>query len=153
MRKFMQNVGGLIAATLATSILGSIFSTQSVIASLAAINVDVPLATRLSMTVNDFNILIALGPITAICFIVGFIIAGLAHGYIGGNRTAWYVVAGSTALITTLLIIKSILLITAIAGTRTHLGLMSFALAGAVGGWVYAKLTTPKVTVLKEASL
>jgi hypothetical protein len=149
----MQNVGGLIAATVATSILGSIFSTQSVIASLAAINVDVPLATRLSMTVNDFNILIALGPITAICFIVGFIIAGLAHGYIGGNRTAWYVVAGSTALITTLLIIKSILLITAIAGTRTHLGLMSFALAGAVGGWVYAKLTTPKVTVLKEASL
>jgi hypothetical protein len=153
MLKFMQNVGGLIAATLVTSILGSIFSTQSVIASLAAINVDVPLATRLSMTVSDLNILIALGPITAICFIVGFIIAGLAHGYFGGNRTAWYVIAGASALITTLLIIKSILLITAIAGTRTPLGLMSFALAGAVGGWVYAKLTTPKVTTLKEASL
>lgn len=148
MPKFMQNLGGLIAATLATSLLGSICSTQFVIAGLQSINVAIPLATRLSMTVNDLYILTALGPVTAICFIIGFIVAGLGHRFMGGNRTAWHVVAGATALITTLFIMKAVLLITVIAGTRTLLGLLSFALAGAIGGWVYAKVTAPKEAIL-----
>jgi hypothetical protein len=148
MPKFMQNVGALIAAAFVTSILGSIFSTQSVIASLMSINVDISLATRLSMTVNDLYILTALVPVTAICFIIGFTVVGLGYRFVGGNRTVWYVIAGATALISTLLIIKAMLLITPIAGTRTPLGLLSFAFAGAVGGWVYAKITASKETEL-----
>jgi hypothetical protein len=141
-RDFSRNLVGLIAATLTTSIIGSIFSSQSVISSLQSLNVAVPLTTRLSMTVDDLAILPTLAPITAICFIVGFIVASLCIRFIGGNRTAWHVLAGAVALTTTLFILKAVLLITAIAGTRTILGLLSFALAGAIGGWVYAKVTT-----------
>ena len=101
------------------------------------------MSTRLSMTLSDLWILPALGPITAICFLVGFIVAALCHRYIGGNRMAWHITAGAVALIATLLIMKTVLLITAIAGTRTLVGLLSFGLAGAVGGWLYAKITTP----------
>lgn len=142
MPSFIRNVIGLIAAALTTSIIGSIFSTQSVIASLQSLEVKVSLSTRLSMTVNDLGILPALGSITVICFIVGFIVAALCQRFIGGNRLAWHVVAGAAALICTLLIMKAVLLITPIAGARTVLGLLSFGLAGAIGGWVYAKITS-----------
>ncbi len=143
MPRFIRNITGLIAATLVTAVIGSIFSTQSVIAGLQSINVDIPFGTRLSMTVNDLGILSALGPLTAICFVVGFIVASLCVRYLGGNRTVWHIVAGATALMTTLLIMKAIFLITAIAGTRTVVGFLSFGLAGAIGGWVYAKITAP----------
>jgi hypothetical protein len=146
MPKFFRNVVGLIAATLATSVVGSIFSTQSVITSLQSLEIDVSLATRLSMTIDDFAILPSLAPVTAVCFVIGFIVAALCVRYIGGNRTAWHIFAGAAALITTLLIMKAVLLITAIAGTRTLMGLLSFGLAGAIGGWVYAKITTRKET-------
>lgn len=142
MPNFLRNVVGLVAATLTTSVVGSVFSTQSVISSLRSLDVEVPLATRLSMTVDDLAILPSMAPLVAICFVVGFIVAPLCIRYIGGNRTAWHVVAGAVALITTLLVMKAVLLITAIAGTRSVFGLLSFGLAGAIGGWVYAKITT-----------
>jgi len=141
MSSFIRILVGWITAALTTSIIGSIFSTQSVIASLQSIDVEVPIATRLSMTVNDLGILPALGPITAICFIVGFSVAALCIRFIGGNRTVWHIVAGATALMATLLVMKAIFLITPIAGTRGVIGFLSFGLAGAVGGWVYAKIT------------
>jgi hypothetical protein len=141
MPNFLRNIVGLIAATLTTSVVGSVFSTQSVISSLQSLDIDVPLATRLSMTLGDLAILPSLMPIIAICFIVGFAVAAMCIGHIGGNRTAWHIVAGAVALITTLIIIKMVLSITAIAGTRSLLGLLSFGLAGAIGGWVYAKIT------------
>jgi hypothetical protein len=142
MPNFLRNVAGLIAATLITSVVGSVFSTQSVISSLRSIDVDVPFATQLSMTVGDFAILPSLTPLIAICFVVGFFVAAFCVRHIGGNRIAWHIVAGAAAVITTLLIMKAVLLITAIAGTRSLLGLLSFGLAGAIGGWVYAKITT-----------
>ena len=146
MSSFIRKPVGLIAAALTTSVIGSIFSTQSVIASLQSIDVVIPFGTRLSMTVNDLAILPALGPITSICFIIGFIVAALCTRFIGGNRTAWHMLAGAVALITTLLIMKAVLLITPIAGTRTLLGLLSFGLAGAIGGWVYTKITPASET-------
>ena len=141
MPNFLRNIVGLVAATLTTSVVGSVFSTQSVISSLQSLDVDVPLATRFSMTVGDLSILSSMAPLVAICFVVGFFIAALCVRHIGGNRTAWHIVAGAVALITTLLIMKAVLLITAIAGTRSLMGLLSFGLAGAIGGWVYAKIT------------
>jgi len=141
MPNFLRNVVGLISATLISSVVGSVFSTQSVISSLQSIDVNVPLATRFSMTVDDLAILLSLVPLIAICFVVGFFVASVCVRHIGGNRTAWHIVAGAVALITTLLIMKAVLLITPIAGTRSLLGLLSFGLAGAIGGWVYAKIT------------
>jgi len=147
MPSFFKNVLALVAAALTTSIIGSIFSTQSVIASLQSLDVKIPIATRLSMTVNDLGILPALTPLTAISFIIGFIVAALCLRFIGGNRSAWHSIAGACALVSMLLIMKAVLLITPIAGARTILGLLSFAVAGAIGGWVYAKLTNRREIV------
>lgn len=139
----IRNLKGIALAVLTTSIIGSIFSTQSVIASLQSIDVVVPFGTRFSMTINDLGILPALAPLTLICFFIGFIIAALCTRLLGGSRTLWHVAAGAVAIMSTLLIMKAVLLITPIAGARTVVGVMSFGLAGAIGGWVYDKFTPP----------
>ena len=141
MPNFIRITISLIGAALVTSLIGSFFSTQSVISSLQSLDINVPLSTRLSMTVNDLGILPSLIPITAICFAVGFLVAAMCLRFIGGNRIVWHIFAGATALMFRLFVMKAVLLITPIAGTRTGLGVMSFGLAGAVGGWVYAKFT------------
>ena len=146
MNNIFRTIVGLIAAALTTSIIGSVFSTQSVIASLQSIDVEIPFITRISMTLNDLGILPALGSITLICFSFGFIVAALCKRFLGGNRTIWHIAAGAAALMSTLLIVKAVVLITPIAGTRTVLGLLSFGLAGAIGGWVYDKLTSTLTT-------
>jgi len=144
MRTFLLYVAAFILAVLCTSLLGSVFSTQFVVAALGSIDVDVPLATRLSMTVRDFGILPTLLPAVAACFFFGFLVAGIASWKPGGNRVYWYVVAGATALVTELLIMQAVFGLMPIAGARTNAGLFSFALAGAAGGWVFARVTATK---------
>ncbi|MEM7360197.1 MAG: hypothetical protein AAF431_13935 [Pseudomonadota bacterium] len=144
MQKLVKIVGAFIAAVVTASILASIFSTQFVIAALQNIGVAIPLGTRLSMTVDDLNILQTLLAVVGACFLVGFIIAGLAQRKLGGNRKIWYLVAGGSALLATLILMNTILQLMPIAGARTIAGLLMQGVAGAVGGWVFAWLSKPK---------
>lgn len=141
MLKFIRKLGALITAALTTAIIGSICSTQAVIAGLQSVNVDIPLSTRLSMTLNDLGILAGLIPITAVSFIVGFSVAAGCKRLFGGRRIIWMILAGACALMATLMLLKAVFLITPIAGTRSTIGFLSFGLAGAIGGWVYAKIS------------
>jgi len=141
MLKFIHKLGALIAAAFTTAVIGSIFSTQSVIAGLQSVNVDIPLSTRLTMTLNDLGILAGLIPITAVSFIVGFSVAAACKRLLGGQRILWMILAGACALMATLILLKAVFLITPIAGTRSTLGFLSFGIAGAIGGWVYAKIS------------
>lgn len=144
MHNFVRIVGAFIAAVVTASILASIFSTQFVIAGLVDIGVSVPLDTRMSMTVKDLNILQTLLAVVAACFLIGFIVAGLTQRGLGGNRQLWYVIAGGSALVATLLVMNAVLQLMPIAGARTIMGLIMQGVAGAIGGWVFAWLTKPK---------
>ncbi len=141
MANFFRGFIALLVASLTTAIIGSVFSSQFVISELISIGAEIPFSTRLSMTADDFGILPSLMPLTLICFVIAFSIASLCNKYIGGKRIVWYIIAGSAGLMATLLVMKAVLVVTGIAGTRSTLGFLSFGLAGAVGGWVFAKLT------------
>lgn len=141
MLTFLKYAAAFVVAVFSTSVLASVFSSQSVIASLQAINVEVPLTSRLSMTLVDLKILQTLALVSAACLLVGFVVAALCNKYISSNRTAWYVLAGTCALITTLLLMSYFLQLAPIAGARTIVGLAFQGLAGAVGGYLFAKLT------------
>lgn len=142
MLNLFYKFGALLAAALATSLIGSVFSSQSVIAGLQSLNIEIPMAARLSMTFSDLGILSSLFPITGVCFLIGFTVAGFCKRTLGGNRTLWMTIAGASGLMATLLILKAVFVVTAIAGTRSTLGFLSFGFAGAIGGWVYACLST-----------
>jgi len=146
MKKFMHIAGAFIAATLAASIVASMFSTQFVIASLNEIGIEVPLADRFSMTLGDLAILQTLAIVVAVCFLVGFLVAWIARRYIGGNRKMWLIVAGACALTGALLTISTVLQIAPIAGARSTIGLLFQGVAGGFGGYVFASLSKPNVT-------
>ena len=134
----------LVCAVITTSLLASISSSQFVVAGLQEVDVVVTLSDRLSLTLSDLGILKALCPIVAICFLIGFMVAGLGNKYIPGKRTAWYIAAGFCAFITTLLIISAIFQLAPVAGARSTLGMFCMGLAGALGGWVFAHLSHVK---------
>ena len=133
----------LIVASITTAILGSLFSSQFVINDLIAIGADISMATRLSMSIDDFAILPALGAIVVVCFSVAFSVAGLCIRFIGGKQLWWFLAAGGLGLMATLLVMKAVFVVTAIAGTRSSLGFISFGVAGAIGGWIFANLYPP----------
>ncbi len=152
MKKFAKYTAVFAIAVLATSILGSIFSTQFVFAGLQVLGVDIPMADRLSMTMADFGILPLMGILFAICLLVGFLIAGLCAAKIGGSRRAWFVAAGASAVVCELLIMSAQMDLMILAGARTTMGLMAQGLAGGTGGWVFAILTTkPSAVGSKDA--
>lgn len=151
MKSVIRYLTGFVAAVVTTGVLGSIASTQFVIAALADINVDVPFLTRLSMTLNDMGILAFFLPAVGACFFVGFLVAGLCSWKIGGSRTAWFVVAGASALLTELFIIENALGLMPISGARTMAGMMSQGVAAAVGGWVFAAVTRSRGSEAQHA--
>ena len=146
MRTFLVYVLAFIVAVAVAGVTGSVVSTQFVIAALNSIDVAVPFGVRISMTVRDFGILPTLLPAVAACFLPGFLVAGLCASKIGGSRIGWFTVAGATALVAELMLMRAALGLMPIAGARSTFGMLSFALAGAAGGWVFARLTTRRTS-------
>ena len=122
-----------VLAVLVTAVLGSVFSTQFVLAALQDIGVDTPFPTRLWMTAQDFGILTAMAALVAACFLVGFLVAGFASSKIGGSRKLWFVTAGLSAFIIELLIIRSTLGLMPLSGARTTAGLLAQGISGGAG--------------------
>lgn len=141
MANFFRGLIALLVASLITALIGSIFSSQFVISDLISIGAEITFSDRLSMTVDDFGILPSLIPLSLICFVIAFSIGSLCIKYIGGTRVVWYAIAGAAGLMAMLLVLKAVFVVTGIAGTRSTLGFLSFGLAGAIGGYVFAKLT------------
>jgi hypothetical protein len=139
-----------IISVMAASIIASMFSTQFVVASLRELGVEIPTATRLAMTFGDLASVRFLGIIFGMCFLIGFIVAAVAKHYVGGSRLSWYTVAGGLSYTATLLLIEQILQLMPIAGARTIEGMFTQGLAGAMGGFIFAQLTKPKLDETQE---
>ena len=141
MKAFVLKSGSFVVAILVAGVVGSLFSTQFVLAGLTGLGVDVSIGTRLSMSVTDLRILETLAPAVAAALLPAFVVAAICVRWMGGSRTIWFTVAGASAIVVELLIIGSVLGLMPIAGARTTAGLLSQGLAGALGGFAYARLT------------
>lgn len=139
-----RNVIGFVVAVVAATTLGSIVSTQFVIAGLRGIGVEVPLGTRLSMTVTDLALLRIYLVIAGTAMLVSFLVAGACARWLPGDRQVWFGVAGFSAVICVLMLIESMLGAMLIAGARTLPGLLLQGAAGACGGWMFVRLTSAR---------
>lgn len=137
----IRNVFGFVVAVIAATVLASIISTQFVIAGLQEIGVNVPFGTRVSMTVTDLALLRIYLIMGGTAMLVAFVVAGACAKWLRGSRQVWFSVAGFAALTCVLMLIESSLGAMLIAGARTVPGLMLQGIAGAFGGWVFARLT------------
>ena len=137
----IRNVFGFVVAVMAATVLASIFSTQFVVAGLQAIGVEIPFGTRVSMTVTDLALLRIYLIMGGTAMLVAFVVAGACARWLRGSRQVWFAAAGFAALTCVLMLVESLLGAMLIAGARSPPGLLSQGVAGAFGGWVFARLT------------
>jgi hypothetical protein len=143
MTGIIKRIGGWVAAALITVILGITFQTQNVLARLENIGADVSFVERLSMTLYDIQHLGSLYIIfVSIALAVAFLLGGLVYRFAKFGRPIIYMVAGGAAILVMLFAMKVAFFdVHLIAGARDAFGIGLQMLAGAIGGFVFAKIS------------
>ena len=128
-----------LLAVFTAYLLASITATQSVIARLAEMGVDVNFAERLRMTLHDIAGMAGMFlPMIAAGLLAAFLLTALLCRWLGKRPVALYILAGALALITIHLTLNLAFGITPVAIARTTGGLLIQGVAGAVGAYFYA---------------
>jgi hypothetical protein len=131
-----------VAAVALTYTLGVVTATQSVLASVSAMGLPVPLTTRLSATGHDLVGMTGIFlPVVAGGLLVALAVAAGLGRVARGLRTPLLVLAGAVTMLAVHLGLKAAFDITPIAIARTGTGLAVQALCGACGGYLFARLT------------
>ncbi|MEC9406102.1 MAG: hypothetical protein ABF271_00685 [Abyssibacter sp.] len=132
----------LLAAILTTTVLGSVTQTQFNLAALQSLGTPIPLSIRAATTWQDLTgFAPSLAGITAGGFVAAFVVSGLLARGLPSLRMPLHLVAGATALITAFVVMNHLFGITAVAATRSLAGLLAMGLCGAVGGWVFGRVS------------
>jgi hypothetical protein len=135
----IRKLGAYLLAIMVAYLLASITATQSVVARLGEMGIEVDLRERLGMTLHDIAGMAGMFlPMIAAGFLAAFLVTELLCRWLGKRPVALYVLAGAVALIAIHLTLKLAFGITPVAVARTMGGLFIQGLAGAVGGWFYA---------------
>lgn len=130
-----------LIAVIVTFILASIFHSQFVIYELTAIGIEVPFTTRIRSTLSDLiGLAPGYGPIILIGMLIGFSIIGLSRKRLNWPAVIAYPIGGFVSIVAIHLLMYPIFYITLIAGARSNLGLAFQCLAGAIGGFMFARL-------------
>ena len=142
MNESFKRVGSWLIAVFITAVLGIFLQTQNVVARLNDIGGDIGFGDRLSMTAYD---IFYLGKpyflFVGIALTFAFAAAGLIYRIAKFARPFIYIIAGAVALFVMLWAMKEVFFkIPAIAGARDGFGIAMQISAGALGGYIYAKL-------------
>lgn len=131
-------VSWLIAVIVTTGLISFIHSLR-IQYGLAELGIALPLGLRLQTIGRDFiGLAPTLGGVVAIALAIGFAVAALLKSRLPLLAFIAYPLAGAVAVFVALAAMHYAYDITPIAGARGSFGLPLFALAGAVGGWIFA---------------
>ncbi len=135
----IRKLAAYLLAILVAYLLAAITATQSVIARLAEMGVDVNFSDRLRMTLQDIAGMAGMFlPMIAAALLAAFMLSALLCRWLGRRPVALYILAGAVALITIHLTLNLAFGITPVAIARTMGGLLIQGVAGAVGAYFYA---------------
>lgn len=140
----IKKLGAYLLAIVVGYALASIVSTQSVVASLQEMGVEVGFSERLAMTLQDLQGMAGmLMPMVAFGYLVAFLAAGLMCRWKPSWRTALFVLAGAVAFITIHVSLNLAFGVHPIAVGRSLVGLLLQGAAGAAGAWVFTRVSPP----------
>ena len=129
-----------LVSWLLTFTLASLFHSQYVVNQLVNVGVVVGFNDRVNLTLEDWlGLLPTYGAIIAIALAIAFFVTWFIAKKLQNQGIQLFVTAGIVAFATALIAIESIMNITIIAGARGW-GFYAQLCAGAVGGYVFAKL-------------
>jgi hypothetical protein len=148
-KKGYTNVIGLLgkklaiylAAVLTTYLLATAAASLHVASRLASMGVTLDLAGRLSMILQDIAGMAGMFlPLIALALLIAFVVTALLVYLLRRGRIPLYVLAGAAAMLALHFTMNAVFGLTAVAVARSAGGLLTQALAGAVGGFVYVCL-------------
>ena len=141
MRPFRQ-IAGFAVAVAVTAVGSAVLSSHFVLRGLEGLGVTIAFSDRFGMYWHDaLGMAPIAGAVAGVGFLIAFPVAALVIRFAPALRTFGYVLAGAAALGAALLLMQSVLGMRPMAGARTAGGLVAQAAAGAVGGYVFARLT------------
>lgn len=135
-----------IIAVLATATIASIISTNRIINSLDSIGANTSITDRVSMSFYDLTHFGSLyGIFIFFAFMIAFLAAWGVYKIAGFGRIIVYSVAGATAMFIMLWAMEQVFFgVPIVGGARDGLGLFFQVLAGSMGGFIFATLTSLK---------
>ncbi len=117
--------------------------TQGVLNNIAAMGMPVSMADRMGAVLHDLiGMAASYLPLITLALLIAFLATGLLIRWFGWPRSPLYALGGFVAIIALHLIMDAALGLVGIAAARTLTGLLLQALAGALGGWLFAALST-----------
>lgn len=138
----LRAVFAYLVAVLVTALVGSVVQTQFNLAALATLGAEIDPGLRLSTTLDD---LLGFTPAWGGIVAVGLLLALPLAAWLGRRWPAWRTalcgLAGAVAVFTALGLMRLALGLSAVAAARSVGGLLALVLAGALGGWVFARLS------------
>lgn len=141
-RLLARKLGIFLAAVAVAYLLASASATQSVVASLQGMGLEVGAGERLGMTLRDLAGMAGMFlPLIAFGFLFAFLITALIVHWGGRWRMPLYTLAGAVAVVAIHVALNLAFQITPVAIARSTGGLLVQAMAGAGGGFTYAFLS------------
>lgn len=143
MKRVLKIMVAWLLAVLATVIVGVVFQTRNVLARLNDIGADVSVSDRFSMTGYDvIHFGSVYGTFIAMAFIVAFLTGSLVFRFAKFGRSLIYTVAGGVAMFVMLMAMKQVFFgIHLVHGASDTLGISMQILAGAIGGFIFARVS------------
>ncbi|MFQ3235550.1 MAG: hypothetical protein ACI9C4_001109 [Paraglaciecola sp.] len=141
MKRFLHLGRHFLLAVLVSFILASLAHSQFVLFELAKVGVEIDMASRISMSLDDLlGLRQSYGPVIALSLLLAFAVMGTIRKYRPHTSPWVYPLAGALAMLVMLLSMEPIMNVTLIAGARTAFGILAQCAAGFAGGWVFMKL-------------
>ncbi len=137
MARIARLIAGLLIGALAAYVLGTAINSQFVI---GAHGVSVTAGDRFNMTMFDISNMLLYFVIIAVSFIIAFLIAAMLKRFLPGLAKAAYPVAGAAAIGAALGLMYVMFQTVPISGARSVAGFIAQMLAGAFGGWIFARI-------------
>ena len=143
MNFMVRVVKAFLPAVVVAYLLASILFTQTILATVQSFGLEVSFVQRLAATWHD---IVGMASSYLLLLLVTFLIAlpvaaGLTR-ILPSRRALLFTLAGFIAVVALHVIMKAVLGISGIAVTRTLAGLIGQGLAGALGGYVYQRLSS-----------
>lgn len=137
MKGVLRFILGLIGGSIVAYILASIINTQFV---LGPYDVPITFADRFNMTMFDISNMWLYLPVIAMALLIGFSIAALLKRLLPKLAAVAYPIAGGSAIAVTLGLMYIFFQTIPISGARSIEGYLGQVFAGAIGGFVFAKI-------------
>lgn len=143
MATLIRSILGFIAGVITAYVVGTAINAQFV---MGAHGVPVGFGERLNMTAFDISNMTLYAIIIAVGFLIAFLIAAVLKRFLPSLAGVAYPIAGAAAIGVALGLMYMNFQTVPISGARGTFGFIAQMLAGALGGWVFGKITTPAKT-------